>query len=115
MENLGLNLRVQPMDYWKSYVLAGCSRFFYKYDPLSNTFVKNNPLQISLPNMAWREEEKVARVAFRHSAWRIKVLAYQTGGKYIPPLTLAGGWLAMLCSFLSLLISLMSLFAWIRR
>jgi hypothetical protein len=74
-------------------------RFFYKYDPLSNIFVKNSPLRILLPNMTWREEEKVPRVAFRHSVWRIKVIAYRTGGKHIPPLALAGVWLATLCSF----------------
>jgi hypothetical protein len=64
-------------------------RFFFKYGPLSNTFVKNNPLRILLPNLTWRKAEKVPRVTSRHSTWRIKVSANQTGGRNIPLLALA--------------------------
>jgi hypothetical protein len=64
-------------------------RFFYKYGPLSNAFVKTNPLRILLSNLAWRKAEKVPRVTSRHNTWRIKVSANQTGGRNIPLLALA--------------------------
>jgi hypothetical protein len=35
--------------------------FFYKYNPLSNVIVKNNPLQNLLPKIAWRKGEKAPR------------------------------------------------------
>jgi hypothetical protein len=37
--------------------------FFYKYEPLSNRIVKNDPLQNLLLKIAWRKEEKAPRGA----------------------------------------------------
>jgi hypothetical protein len=48
----------------KQKVSNGCdlsqamSGFFYKYEPLSNRIVKNNPFQNQLLKIAWRKEEK---------------------------------------------------------
>jgi hypothetical protein len=55
-------------------------RFFYKYNPLSNVIVKNNPLQNLLPKMVWRKGEKAPRGTSANGC----------GGKNLPPCGLAG-------------------------
>jgi hypothetical protein len=54
--------------------------FFYKCNPLLNVIVQNDPLQILLPKMAWREVEKVTRV----------FPPIQVAGSNLPPTQLAG-------------------------
>jgi hypothetical protein len=48
--------------------------------------VKNNPLQILLPKLAWREVEKATRVTSRQLRWR-KVLPANPGGEKSPTST----------------------------
>jgi hypothetical protein len=43
--------------------------------------VQNDPLQILLPKLAWREVEKVTRVTFRQLRWREVLPANPGGGK----------------------------------
>jgi hypothetical protein len=64
-------------------------RFFYKYNPLYNIIVRNNPLWILLPKMTWRNVEKPPRDTSRHSTWRTSLPATGTGGLFFPPLQLA--------------------------
>jgi hypothetical protein len=40
--------------------------FFYKYTPLPNLIVENDPRRKILPFLAWRERLKVTRGSFRH-------------------------------------------------
>jgi hypothetical protein len=68
------------------------TRFFYKYDPLLNVFVKNKPFQILLPNLAWWKVQKVTRITSRHRVWRSRISTMGHGGRHIPPLHLAVGW-----------------------
>jgi hypothetical protein len=70
------------------------ARFFYKYNPRANGFVRNDPHRKFMPNMAWRKRQKVTRVAFRRSMWRSRLSAIGSGGNLIPLLVTAGGWLA---------------------
>jgi hypothetical protein len=70
---------------WNSSVL----RFFYKYNLLTNVFIKTNPLPMFLTNLAWREAEKVPRRTFRHCTWRCYYPAKGIGGKAFPPLATA--------------------------
>jgi hypothetical protein len=75
---------------------ASCSRrsdldgFFYKYTPLPNLIVKNDPRRKILLFLAWRERQKATRGYFRHRHWRKEVSATGIGGKKFPPTWLAG-------------------------
>jgi hypothetical protein len=42
------------------------SGFFYKYDPLANAIVRNNPFRILFPNVTWRKMEKLIPGSSRH-------------------------------------------------
>jgi hypothetical protein len=64
-------------------------RFFYKYTPLPNLIVENDPRRKILPFLAWRERLKATRGYFRHRHWRKVEPATWTGGKLIPPLAMA--------------------------
>jgi hypothetical protein len=44
--------------------------FFYKYTPLPNLIVENDPRRKILPFLAWRERLKATRGSFRHWQWR---------------------------------------------
>jgi hypothetical protein len=68
---------------------ARACRFFYKYNPLPNVIVENNPLRIILAKIAWREMEKLTRGTSRHLTWRITLPAIETGGLNFQPLPLA--------------------------
>jgi hypothetical protein len=47
-----------------------CRGFFYKYTPLPNFIVENDPRRKILPFLAWRERLKATRGYFRHRHWR---------------------------------------------
>jgi hypothetical protein len=64
---------------------------FYKYSPLANSIVKNNPLLKLLSKLAWRKEKIVTRVSFRHSVRRTFNSAMWTGGRLFQPKPLAEG------------------------
>jgi hypothetical protein len=66
-----------------------CRGLFYKYNPLLNRFVKNNPHQMFMPNLAWRKGQNVTRVTFRFRLWRSLLSAIGTGENRIQPLALA--------------------------
>jgi hypothetical protein len=63
--------------------------FFYKYTPLPNLTVENDPRRKILPFLAWRERQKATRGSFRHWYWRKEESATGTGGMLNPPLALA--------------------------
>ena len=66
------------------------TRFFYKYGPLTNRFVKNSPLPIILLKIAWREATKATRGTFSHTAWREVLTAKGTGGRTLLPFSWQG-------------------------
>jgi hypothetical protein len=68
----------------------GCVRFFYKYDPLHNAIVKNEPLSNYLTKIAWRKVEKAPRGYSRHCVWRHRHPAVWSGGRGLQALPLAG-------------------------
>jgi hypothetical protein len=61
----------------------------YKYTPLLNLIVENDPRQKILPFLAWRERLKATRGYFCHRHWRKEEPATWTGGILIPPLAVA--------------------------
>jgi hypothetical protein len=63
--------------------------FFYKYTPLPNLIVENDPRRKILPFLAWRERLQAIRGYFRHRHWRKVEPATWTGGKLFPPLAVA--------------------------
>jgi hypothetical protein len=70
-------------------VAAGLAGFFYKYTPLPNFIVENDPRRKILPFLAWRERLKATRGYFRHRHWRKVEPATWTGGMFNPPLAVA--------------------------
>jgi hypothetical protein len=67
-------------------------RFFYKYTPLPNLIIENNPRQKILSFLAWRERLKATRGSFRHWHWRKEKPATGTGGHRGPAIVAGGKW-----------------------
>jgi hypothetical protein len=79
----------QPLKFHAWQAMQRDQRFFYKYNPLTNVFIKTNSLPMFLTNLAWREAEKVPRRTFRHCTWRCYYPAKGIGGKAFLPLVTA--------------------------
>jgi hypothetical protein len=65
---------------------------FYKYDPLANVIVKNNPFWILFSNVAWRKVEKLTPGTSRHWLWRSSHPAIGNGGKLPPAVAIGCRW-----------------------